>query len=274
MSGTTERAKDAGRAAVDAAESPWVKTLGQFGVAAIGVVYLLLAWICLQIAFGGSSEQADNSGALQKLAEQPFGKTLLGVMALGLFAYAVWQAIEAAIGFTREHGKKQVFKRVSAGAKALIGLTLGVQSARLALGGGGGDSSQKQADWTAKLLGAPAGQALVVIVGLAVIAFAGYQVYEGVTKKFLEKIEGVSREPVILLGQAGYIARGAAFAILGILVIIAGVRSQPDQAAGLDAALRTLVGQPYGVVLLTLVALGFAAYGAFQVVTCRERREG
>jgi Domain of Unknown Function (DUF1206) len=268
--------REAGRQAVQAAESPWVKTLGQVGVAAIGVVHLLLAWICLQIAFGNSGGQtADNSGALREIAAQPFGKLLLAVMALGLFAYAVWQGIEATIGYGYEtdHGKR-TFKRISAGAKALIGVVLGLQAAKLAMGSGGKSSSQKQADWTAKLMGAPAGRFLVVLLGLAIIVFAGYLIYKGVEKKFLEQLEGGVSEAMTRFGQAGWIARGVVFGVLGVLVIVAGVKEQPQKARGLDAALKTLADQPFGSWILTLVALGLAAYGAFRVINARRTKAG
>jgi Domain of Unknown Function (DUF1206) len=277
MSETTSgRAKQAGRKAAVKADSPWVKALGQVGVAAIGIVYLLLAWISLQVAFGGSSgKSADNSGALAELAGEPFGKWLLAVMAVGLFAFAVWQVVLAVVGFETAKDKEQALKRAAAGGKAVVGLALGVQSLKLVLGSGNGQSSsQKQADWTGKLLGAPAGRVLVVLVGLAVIAFAGYLIYSGVEKKFLERLEGASSETIVRLGQFGWIARGVAFGVLGILIVVAGVESQPQKARGLDAALKTLAAQPFGKWILAAVALGFAAYGVFQLVTARRHKEG
>jgi hypothetical protein len=276
MSGTTsDRAEQAGRKAAVKADSPWVKALGQVGVAAIGIVYLLLAWISLQVAFGGSSgKSADNSGALAELAGKPFGKVLLAVMAVGLFAFAVWQVVLAVVGYETAKDKEQAFKRAGAGGKALVGLALGVQSVKLVLGGGGQSSSQKQADWTGKLLGVPAGRVLVVLIGLAVFAFAGYLIYIGWEKKFLERLEGHSTKQIIRLGQFGWIARGVAFGVLGILIVVAGVKSQPEKARGLDAALKTLAGQPFGKWILAAVALGFAAYGVFQLVTARRHKEG
>jgi Domain of Unknown Function (DUF1206) len=275
MSGTTSgRAKRAGRKAAVKADSPWVKTLGQVGVAAIGIVYLLLAWIALQVAFGGSSKSADNSGALAELAGKPFGKVLLAVMAIGLFAFAVWQVVLAVVGFEQAQDKELAFKRAAAGGKAVIGVALGVQSLQLVLGGGGKSSSQKQADWTGKLLGLPAGRVLVVLIGLAVLGFAGYLVYSGWEKKFLERLEGANSKQIVRLGQFGWVARGVAFGMLGILIVIAGVKSQPEKARGLDAALKTLAAQPFGKWILTAVALGFAAYAVFQLVTARRHKEG
>ena len=268
-----QHAKQAGRSAAQKADAPWIKPLGQIGVAAIGVVYLLLAWIAVQVAFGGSDKSADNSGALKEIAEKPFGKVLLAVMVVGLFFFAIWQWIEAAIGYRSKDGNERIFKRISAAAKGIFGAALGVQALKLVLGGGNKSSSQKQADWTGKLLDLPAGRVLVVLVGLAVVGFAGYLVYKGVKKKFVDKLEGGADPKVIKLGQVGWIARGVAFGVLGILVMIAGFREQPEKARGLDAALKTLAAQPFGKWILVAVAFGLASYGVFQLVTARSRRE-
>jgi hypothetical protein len=44
----------------------------------------------------------------------------------------------------------------------------------------------------------------------------------------------------------GLVARGAAFFIVGGLIIAAAVQFDPDKAQGLDGALDTLHRQPYG----------------------------
>ena len=68
------------------------------GLIAYGVVYLLIAWIALQLAWGGTSEQASQQGALQELASKPFGTVLLWIVAIGLFALVIWRAIYMEIG--------------------------------------------------------------------------------------------------------------------------------------------------------------------------------
>jgi len=272
-SGKASEAKNKTEGLARQADSQWLKRLGQVGVGAIGVVYLLLAWIALQVAWGGSEESADNSGALQEVAQKPFGETLLVIMGIGLVGYAVWQFLLGIIGPPSD--EHSTFKRVSSFGKAVFGAALAVQSLRIGFGGGSSKtSSQKTADWTGSLMGAPAGRVLVVIVGLAVIAFSGYLVYKGVKKKFLEKLEGGTSQGITRLGQAGWIARGVAFGVLGILIVVAGVKSQPEQARGLDAALKTLAGQPYGQWILTLVALGLACYAVFQLITAHRHKEG
>src|SRR5215218_9204290 len=68
--------------------------LARVGLIAYGVVHLLVAWLALQLAWGGGGESADQSGAMSTLAEQPFGKPLLWVIAVGLIALALWQLAE------------------------------------------------------------------------------------------------------------------------------------------------------------------------------------
>jgi hypothetical protein len=270
-SGKASGAKNKAEGLAQQADSKWLKRLGQVGVAAIGIVYLLLAWIALQVAWGGSSQSADNTGALQEVSQKPFGETLLIIMGIGLIGYAVWQVLLGIIG---PPSGDSAFKRVSSIGKAIFGAGLAVQSLRIGFGGGSKSSSQKTADWTSSLMGAPAGRVLVVIAGLAVIAWAGYIAYKGVKKKFLEKLEGGASPAITRLGEAGWIARGVAFGVLGILIVVAGVKSQPEQARGLDAALKTLAGQPFGQWILTLVALGLACYAVFQLITAPRHKEG
>jgi hypothetical protein len=52
------------------------------------------------------------------------------------------------------------------------------------------------------------------------------------------------------------------------------IQHDPHKAQGLDSALQTLLHQPFGPVLLAIVALGFIAYGIYSFVEARYRRMG
>jgi hypothetical protein len=274
----TARAKGSAQATARQAtgwlEGDTVTKVGRFGVAGLGVVYLLLAWICAQLALGGSDQSADNTGALKELAGNGLGKVLLGVLVVAFAAYAVWQLFEAASGFHHYTGKKRTAKRAAAVVKALIGAALAYTSARLVAGSGQENSSDQQQDLTARLLAEPGGQALVVAIGVAIVAFSGYLGYRGWTREFLEKLDGRPDHRIELLGVAGYIARAVVFGILGVLVVVAGLREEAERANGLDGALKTLLEQPFGTALLLLVALGLAAFGVYELLTARQAREG
>jgi hypothetical protein len=81
-----------------------------------------------------------------------------------------------------------------------------------------------------------------------------------------------TRQAARRLGQAGYIAKGIAFGIVGLLLADAAVTHNPAKSRGLDAALRTLIAQPFGKFLLFLVAIGFAAFGIYCFFQARYRK--
>jgi hypothetical protein len=57
-----------------------------------------------------------------------------------------------------------------------------------------------------------------------------------------------------------------------VLFVVAALRYDPEKARGLDAALRALADQSYGMWLLLLIAVGFVAYGLFAVAEARYRK--
>jgi hypothetical protein len=265
-------------AARQAGQSDGLENLARIGLIAYGLVHLLVAWLALQLAWGGGGRSADQSGALATLAQQPFGTPLLWVIAVGLIALAVWQAAEvlrwrsgwSASGKTRTRALR---KSGNALVKAVVYLTLAVLAIRFATGGGQ-SSSQQQQQTTAGVFDWPAGRFLVAAAGLVLIGVGAWHVRKGLTKRFLKQIDLGDAPPaatrlVTRLGQVGFPAKGIALALVGGLLIYAAVTFDPSKAQGLDGALRTVLEAPFGRILLTLVAVGIAAFGAFCFVRAR-----
>src|SRR4051794_24468543 len=61
------------------ADSRAVEIGARVGLACYGVTHLLIAWLALQIAFGGGGGQANQKGAFEQLTDNTFGKILLWV---------------------------------------------------------------------------------------------------------------------------------------------------------------------------------------------------
>jgi hypothetical protein len=248
-------------------KSDTAQLLGRIGMACYGVVHLVIAYLALQVAFGGG-EQADQKGALQQVGSTAFGQVLLWVLAIGLVAFGLWQFLMAATGYTWVSGGERTRKRIGAGARGVVVIVLGFTAFRIATGSGGGSGNQSQQEFTAKLLSLPAGPALVVIAAAAVLGVAIAAGVKGAKKKFLEDLDlsdlpGKAKRWVGWLGTTGYLAKSVVFTVVAILLAIAGFDSDAHKAGGLDTALKTLAAQPFGTVLLTVVALGLAAFGAY-----------
>jgi Domain of Unknown Function (DUF1206) len=262
-----------------AGDSDALEHLARVGLVAYGVVHLLVAWLAIQLAlFGGGGESADQSGAMATLADSPVGKPLLWIVAIGLIALAVWQAAEvlrwrSGWSASGKERTKALRKSGSSLVKAIIYATLAVLAIRYATGNGKSSSSSQQ-ETTAGVFGWPGGHFLVGAVGLILIGVGVWHVRKGLNKHFLKQIDttGCSQSAVRLvtrLGQIGFPGKGVALAGVGGLLIWAAVTFDPSKAQGLDGALHGVLDLPFGRILLTLIALGIAAFGAFCFVRAR-----
>lgn len=97
----------------------------------------------------------------------------------------------------------------------------------------------------------PFGRVLLVVLGLVVLAVGVSQIVKGVRKKFVrdDLSDGVG-QGVVVLGTLGWVAKGIALGLVGVLFGWAAARHDPKKAGGMDAALSTLRDQPFGTVLL------------------------
>jgi len=263
---------EAERAGREVEQSKSFDALVTVGLVGYGVVHLLVAWIALQVAWTGTREEASQHGAFREMASTGVGVVLLWVTAIGLFGLVVWQGLEAAIGHRDREGRKRLFKRLGSAGKAVLYLVLGISAVGVAMGSSSDGNAQQT--FTATLLSKPFGVVLVVAVGVGVAIAGGRLAYRGVTSKFTRDLEGGVSRGVVRLGQVGYIAKGVALAIIGILFVVAAVTADPNKAGGVDTALRTLRDQPFGAVLLTLMALGIAAFGLYCFAWSRHAKKG
>ncbi len=274
-------AHDAQRTAREAATNRWSTRLARCGYATKGVVYLLIGGLAAKAAAGaGGGKTTDNSGAIETLYQQPFGRFLVGIIAIGLFAYALWLFVSALLDPER---KGTDAKGLGArGAFAIVGcsyVTLGILALRLVLhrSSGGQSSDTKTQDWTARLLKHPGGVALVVLAGLIVLGVAGFFFFQAVTARFRTRLsltgaQGGVRRWVVPLGRVGYAALGVVNTIIGLFLVIAAFRRNAGEAKGVGGALAEITHRPYGALLLSIVALGLVAYGAYSLVEARYRQ--
>lgn len=247
--------------------SDWLDHAVRFGLVAYGFVYLMIAWVAGQLAIGHHSGKASAQGALARLADEPFGRVLLWAIAVGLFLLVLWRVLEAIGGHRGTEGGELVRKRVVSAGKAVLYGVLGFSALRVAMGSGG-NSSRTQKAMTAKVMDLPAGQWIVGIIGLAIIAYGAGLIWRGCTDQFLKHLDGKGRsgetgEAYTWFGRIGYVAKGIAFGLVGVLVGYAALTHEPKKSGGLDQALRKLLDQPFGPSLLLLIAVGIGCYGLF-----------
>jgi hypothetical protein len=256
---------------------PWVERLARVGFAATGVVYLLIGVLAFQAAAGLGGGTTDHHGALLVLLRQPLGRWLLAIVAAGLLGYAVWRGITA-VADPEAHGRhdwKRKFVRVGFAFRAVVHVGLAWSAAKLALGNGGGaeDSAESR---TAQLMSLPFGTWLVGAVAIGVGAYGIAQIVRGLLGKIdrqlaLGSLGADERRLVERAARVGLVARGVVFGIIGVFLGNAALQHDPSEAGGLKEALLALEQQQYAPFLMGGVAVGLAAYGAYQLARARYR---
>jgi uncharacterized membrane protein len=256
------------------ARTPQFEWLARAGLVARGIVYAVIGILALKLALGDGGKATNQQGALRTIADRPFGKTLLVLVALGLAGYAIWRLSRAALG----HGPEQHDSgadRIAALASGIAYAILCVTAVKILTGANTGSGTPKKAaggvlDWTG-------GTLLVAVAGAVLIGVAGYQAYKGIKKKFLEdsKTEQMShnvRHAFTALGVFGHVARAVVFTLIGYGLIRAAIDYDPDKAVGLDGALLKLANASYGPWVLGLVAAGLVGFAAYSLADARYRR--
>jgi hypothetical protein len=244
--------------------------LVRWGLVGYGLLHLLVAWIALRIVLGarGTSTQ----GALARLRHEAWGVGLLVALIAGFVVLAVWQLIAALVGYRDDDGLMRLVMQAGAGSRVITYGYLAFSLARLVVGDGGGGHSPRHA--SAGVLAEPFGRIVLGLAGLVVVGVGVGLAVFGARRGFEDQLDrearqGARRLPILLLGQAGYIAKGVAFVGIGCFVDWAALTDDPSRAGGLDQSLERVVRAPLGIVGVLAVAVGIGCFGLYLLARAR-----
>ncbi|MET0817497.1 MAG: DUF1206 domain-containing protein [Solirubrobacteraceae bacterium] len=258
------------------ARSDGFEWLARLGLAARGVVYAVIAILALKVALGDGGKTTDQQGALKTIAQQSFGEILLIVVAIGLFGYALWRLVRAAIGHGAEGDRDDAKERIDGVASGIGYGILFVTALGILFGSGGGGGGGPQST-TGGVLDWPAGQVLVIIAGLVLLGVAVDQGIKGFKRKFLEKshterMSEKTKKVFTAFGVFGHLARMVIFGLMGYFLIKAAIDYDPKEAVSLDGALAKLANSAGGPLVLGAVAVGLLGFGLYSFMDARYRR--
>jgi hypothetical protein len=250
------------------ARSDQFEWLARAGMLARGVVYAVIGILAIKLAIGAGGKTTNQQGALQTIVQQPFGKVLLILVAIGLAGYALWRLVGAVVA--------DDFKDRISGVLSGIGYGgLCITAVQIVAGASAGSGSPDKT--TGGVLGWPGGQFLVGIAAVIIIAVGFEQGYTGVKRKFMEntKTEEMGprmRKAFTAVGVFGHLARMVIFVLIGWFLLKAAIDYDPDKAVSLDGALAALRDSSYGPFLLGIVAAGLIGFALFSALDARYRR--
>ena len=268
------------------ADHPGVVKMGRAGWLAKGVVYIISGFLALSIAIRASGwseelkvegdQEASPTGAIKSVAGSGGGMFLLYVLAVGMLLYAAWRVVSALLPGGDD--TKAVVHRIGFVVSAVLYTVLAFSAFALARDAPTQqDGNQKVTDISASVMENSGGRLLIGVIGAIVIAVGLYRVSKGVKLDVNDELDlsGMSSSRLTItkrLGAVGEIGRGIGFGLVGFFLVRAAWTFNAAEATGLDGALRRMVVEPWGLVVVFIVGIGFVAYGLFCATTFAHRR--
>lgn len=277
------------RAEQFAREHPGVVRFGRIGWLAKGVVYGLTGVLALLIGIrssdgstpqGGGDQEASQTGAIARIAENPAGVAVLWVMAIGLILYSAWRI--ASVLLPADNDVEGWLTRggyvVSAVTYLLLAWTAITFASQPAKSGQSGQSEDSRIEsFTRDFMADGAGRVLVFVVGAVLVVIAGVFVWKAVSASFTSQlfpgsVGPISHEMLVVLGRIGWVGRAAMMALIGFFLARAAVNFDPEDAQGLDGSLRKAAASGLGAWLVVGVGVGLLVYGVFCALSAPKRR--
>ncbi|TWF47526.1 DUF1206 domain-containing protein [Neorhizobium alkalisoli] len=245
--------------------------LAKFGYAARGIVFLLVASLALFSGIAGG--RPETKSAISALLDQPLGRIWVGLIGLGLLGFVAWrlaQSITDADGQGSDTKALAIRASLFVSAVTYLGLAgYAIGHALSASSDDGGTGEKSLAEW---VMSQPYGSYIAIAIGVGFIVGGIVTSAKGVTRKFEKYIHIPDRTGALTyICVYGLIARGVVFAVTGMLFTYAGFKVDPDQAGGIADALDWLRQLPFGRAIYLIIAVGLAAFGAYNLIAARYR---
>ncbi|MHA6695939.1 DUF1206 domain-containing protein [Homoserinimonas sp. A520] len=239
-----------------------MRAAARVGFVVNGLLHVLIGLIAVEVAFGTGGE-ADTGGAMSQVAATPGGLAVLWAVLVGLWGLAAFQLLETAL--VTGVDKDSWGARAKEGGKAIAYAFVGATALSFIVGRSP-DSGDQATGFSAQLLSSPGGVLALLLVATMVAAVGVYFVAKGIRQHFLHDLNlpgGTTRRVTVVIGTGGYVAKGIAVVVVGILFGLAALSADASEATGLDGALKALAALPFGTVVLSVIALGLVSYGVY-----------
>lgn len=227
------------------------------------ILYTVLGLIAL---FSAGKIAQGTDGVFTAIREAPAGQFILWFLVLGLFAYGLFRLASPLFDIENSGSDgKGWATRLGHLGSAIGHFALAYTAYKFATAGGDNGNGAQQA--ASGVLSAPAGGAVLGLLGLAFFAAAAQQARKSLSGEFMHRVSPRAPAFTKTLGTIGLLARAVVFGVIGWSLFRAGFLSAgATQIKTLGEAVASLADN--GIVF-TLVALGLLIFGLFSAILAR-----
>ena len=256
------------------AANPALELLERAGYLVRGVLYAAMGTFALGLALGLGGTATDQSGSLVILTGGSAGKVVLFAVVIGLGAYSIWGFVRAIFDpLNRGKDPAGVAERLGFAWSGIAYLSIVIFALNL-LGGTAHPNHDATHDTIARILGYPPGQLAAIAIGFVAVAVGLGQFYIAVKATFKQDLKRgemneAEKKVVDALGRLGMVSRGVIFTLVGWFIVQGGLAHDPSRVHGFGGAFVFLLDQPFGRLLLGVVAVGFIALGLHSFACAR-----
>lgn len=270
------------------ARSTWGERCARTGLAARGVVFLLLAYLVVRVALGalgtsdGSSSPASLPGVADALDRQGGGPVILILLGVGLAMYALFSLIDTILHHDDEspESKRWGDRALSAwGVIMYVGFCVycfTIAASPSPTGESSAHDRSQKAQMTADVLRWPGGPVWLGLLATLFLVMAGFLVSRAWRRSFQPRLDRDRMSDrtwkiATVLGSLGYLGRAGLFGVVGGCIMYAAVENAPRYGQGVNGALRVIASSTVGPPLLGVLAALLAVYGAYMFIETRYR---
>lgn len=263
------------RKGVDPA-AKWIEYLGRTGYLARAIVYGLVGLLAAHAAITATRDP-DTPEAMGVIRSLPLGSFLLVIVALGLLCFALWRFVESV--WDTEHrgrGLKGLLMRFGYLVAGIANLVL-AGIAVFITWSGRQPHGQGRREIAADVMTWPGGWVLILVVGITVFSVGiGYFVVACRARFMADydhtEMSDTERKLAKPIGRFGLGSRGVVFCIIGVFLALAGWQTNAGNVKTVGGAFAIAAVQPYGRILLLIIAVGFIAYSVYCLSRAKYKR--
>lgn len=246
----------------------WKHHIYFWGHIAKATVYITVGILALAAVIGRMGSAKGPQRIATYLQDEPLGKVVLVILAIGLFAYCIWRFYKAATDEAKDgSGLSGLYWRAG---YAISGVMYGLLGLYIVTLLSSGDTEGNKQDMIVGIMQSGYGVWLIALLAGIALSAAFRQFHQVRTEAYMDdmqtsKMADKEEKTYRLMGKVGYASRIVVYLVLAYSLIRVAITGDPSRYDGIGGVLND-VYRGGGVWLMVLLSIGLLLYGGFVLI--------